>query len=244
VSLFRVALLSVLAVFSATAAVASMYWPVGESVRVGGYLLQREDRAVGAFEQDFPRLRVRGPHGELRVDAEGGLVSLKHGLIMDKRLMRDNVLKSKTFYLSPHFKDATGAPLVIVLGMAFASDPGSIRVVALPADGKPRLAFSNDTFEPSEIADLDGDGLYELIGRPSYSQSYSDCMKTYDPFAVYSVAGKTLRYSEDLSRRYNQQHYYGWAGPKASEKVAIILCGKHKGEVMDIRKARSLQMKP
>jgi hypothetical protein len=235
---------SAICLFGLVAAAGAKTWLARETVHYAGYSLIIQDTQGTPVEDDFPRLKIVGPRGaSLVVSSEGGLVPLAEGLIMDKSLMRDNKLASAVLYASPHFKDAAGAPFVIVLGRAYASDPGSIRVIALKADGVPTLAFSSETFEPSAIADLDNDGTFELIGRPSYSQSSSNCLKTYDPFAVYRVSNSSLRYSEALSRRYNIAHYYGWAGPKAREDVVVVLCGQQRGKIMNARDAEALTFK-
>jgi hypothetical protein len=175
----------------------------------------------------------------LRVAVEGGLVPLSEGLIFNKRFARQNVVGSRYVYLASQLKDAGGNAMLIVLGRAYASDPGSIRVIGRDVRGAPALVLSLDTFEPADIVDLDGDGRAELVGNPSFSQS-DGCVKTYDPFAVYRLAGTHFTYSLKLSKRYNLKHYYGWAGPGSSEKIGIVLNGRHKGEIMAWEKAHAL----
>ena len=139
----------------------------------------------GGAVEDSPELRITGPrHTSLVVSVSGGLVTKSQG-VSRQSLLKDDLLSSQYLYLSPRLVGQNHAPALIVFGWAYASDPGSIRVIALDASGRAHVAFASDTFLLEDIVDLDGDGIDELVGRPSLSQKFGGCLETYDPFAVY-----------------------------------------------------------
>ena len=76
------------------------------------------------------------------------------------------------------------------------------------------------------VRDLDGDGLAEIIAFPCLSQEFGDGLQTYDPFHVYKLDasnGMQASLSFALTRNYNLHHYYGWAGAKCRDDVAVVL---------------------
>jgi hypothetical protein len=86
--------------------------------------------------------------------------------------------------------------------------------------------FHRDEFGLSDLRDLDGDGLAEIVGYPCLSQEYGNGLLTYDPFNVYklsNIPAVAAKLSLALSKSYNLKHYYGWAGAECSEKFAIVL---------------------
>lgn len=191
----------------------------------------------------MPRLRIKGP------DRRGFTVVLPGGLdkIQDKKLTADNLIKSSYLYLTPKLKDAQGRPALVVFGWAYASDPGSLRVLLLGKTGYPTSVFSSDTFYLAALQDIDGDGMSEIIGGHCLSQLWGTCFSTYDPYSVYhlpvSGEGKATL-SLELSRRYNLKNYYGWAGPRCSEDLAVVLCApKGKPRIMSAKEAEKLYSK-
>jgi hypothetical protein len=42
-------------------------------------------------------------------------------------------------------------------------------------------------------------------------------------YRLSNAPGENARLSIPLSKRYNLKHYYGWAGPKCSEDIAVVL---------------------
>jgi hypothetical protein len=205
--------------------------------------------------EDSPRLRITGANRiDFVVSAEGGLVKLTQGLL-EPTLRHLNTVAASYVFLPRNVVAADGTPLLIVTGWAFASDPGSLRVIALNEQRRPYLVFSSDTFDLSALADLDGDGLAEIIGKHSLSQMFGPedpshpgrhCFLTYDPFLVYHLparpGGKAL-YSLDVSRQYNLGHYYGWVGPEASEDWTVVVCGPGKPRIMKKSDADRLVIK-
>ncbi len=187
------------------------------------------------------RLRIIDPDGAVHIiSVEGGFVTIVDGLA-EPALANDNLLKSKYAYLSPKLRNARNEPLLIGFGWAFASDPGSIRVIGLDARGIPRVIFSDDTFRLFAIGDLDGRGRPDLIGIRSVSESVNGCVRTYDPFSVLRFATNgRLRYSLSLSKAYNLAHYYGWAGPKYRDDIVVVTCPNAPARIMDSKRAEAL----
>lgn len=193
--------------------------------------------------EDAPRLRIKGPAGR------GFALVLPGGLdkIQDKKLTADNLIKSSYLYLTPKLKDAQGRPMLVVFGWAHGSNPGSLGVLALDKTGHPTSVFRSGTFEIAALQDIDGDGLSEIIGVHCLSQLWGTCFSTYDPYSVYhlpvSGEGKATL-SLELSKQYNLKHYYGWAGPRCREDVAVVLCApKGKPRVMSAKEAERLYRK-
>lgn len=116
--------------------------------------------------------------------------------------------------------------LLLLLGYGYASSPGSLDVLEISKDGDTRRVLHGDELGLKELRDLDGDGLAEIVGYPCLSQEWGNGLLTYDPFNVYRLSnapGENARLSIPLSKRYNLKHYYGWAGPKCSEDIAVVL---------------------
>ena len=82
--------------------------------------------------------------------------------------MADNLIRSKYLYLSPKLRGADGAPALFVFGTPMGDDPGAFRVILLDAKGAPHIALAEDTFDLSEIKDLNGDGVPEIAGHRTY----------------------------------------------------------------------------
>lgn len=125
-------------------------------------------------------------------------------------------------------RGAGGTAVFAVFGAGYASDPDELTLIGFDATGYPRLLFRKD-FLLKGVTDLDGDGTPEIVGLPTLSEMVGKCSTSYDPYAVYRLAAGTLRYDLALSRRYNEAHYV-WAGPNASERIAVNQCrpGKYR----------------
>lgn len=151
---------------------------------------------------------------------------------------------------SPHFLFLqTGggdksSPLLFLLGWPYASSPGSLHVVKLNPIGIPELILFRKEFELLDFADLNGDGINEIVGKPCLSQEWGGGFLTYDPFHVFVLPRQkgAARFSLQLSKEYNLKNYYGWAGPKCSEKLAIVLHprGGGKPQIMKAVDAKRL----
>ena len=174
-----------------------------------------------------------------QVSVPGGLVPITDA-VGDSFSTADNLVRSRYLYLTARLRGAGNTPMLLVFGQAFASDPGSLVVLALNSSGQPVEVLRHATFEPTALEDLDGDGVPELIGKRSLSQTWGKCFTTYDPYAVYRLTGTAQPhavYDIALSRAYNLAHYAGWAGPNGSEAYAVVTCGGGRPRVMSTKEA-------
>jgi hypothetical protein len=199
-------------------------WHPLETTHIGAYTLtvESEDGV-----DNSPRLVIAAPGGRtIVVSLNGGLASVKDAM-STKSLAAQNQLHSNYLYASAVLRDrASGDRLVVVFGAPEDPDPWAIRVLALAANGQVQTLLSDDAFELTAVADLNKDGVPELVGRPSYAQMDNRCVATYDPQAVYRLVGDRYVYDEALSKTYNLAHRYVWAGPHSREDVGVDLCNK------------------
>jgi len=193
-----------------------------------------------------PELRLRikiKDKPDAIVSVPGGIIKL-NGETMDQGLTADNLLHSAYLYLTPKLHDSAGRPMLILFGEAFASDPESLRILALDKNDSMIEVFKSDSFRLTALIDLDGDGRSEIVGQHCFSQRWGTCFLTYDPYSVYRIqTGTSLKASLSLAltKSYNLKHYYGWAGPDCSEEIAVVQCAP-KGEprVMSAKRAKHL----
>jgi len=175
------------------------------------------------------RIRVPGRRDYLLSGNEDGFVAMSgpngNGVI-NPSLVADNLAPSPYFYLTPKLRGAHGSPMLILFGSGFASDPGSIYIIALDSTGYPTQVFRDSTFLLTALVDLDRDGTAEVIGKPTLTQCGGCGTCSYDPYAVYRLpdsAHHRVRYDLALSRNYNLAHYV-WAGPKSTESLDVNEC--------------------
>ena len=219
-------------------------WQVVEATRyewdknAGAQVFVLEQRNDTEF-----RVRIETPgHADLVLPIACGFVRLRDDVFVNKQLIADNLLSSSYLYLSPTLKDRYGRPMLVVFGDAVASDPGSLKIVALDRTGVPRVVFSSERFLLTDIKDLDKDGRPEIIGQHSISQAVGAHITTYDPASVYRLSRQTDKavFSLALSKAYNLKNY-GWAGPNSSEKFAVVWCtSSDKPVVMSTERALRL----
>jgi len=190
------------------------------------------------------RLRIKVPgQRDFVLSVPGGIVKFTAGGL-DGKLTADNLLESAYLYLTPKLKGIAARPMLVVLGSAYGGDPGSLNVLSLDKAGYPVEVFSSDTFKLESLNDLDGDAKSEIVGVRCLSQLWGTCFSTYDPYSVYrlpsSGVGKATL-SLALTRKYNLEHYYGWAGPDCSENIVVVRCApKGKPRVMSAKEAKRL----
>jgi len=198
------------------------------------FIIEDDRSNVGQGDETSPRLKIVGPDGKaLVVAAEFGFTTTNDDPDLAK-LVRDNLIHSKYLYVTPKLRNAAGEPALIVFGLPGGSDPGALRIVMLDAKGAPRVVLAEDTLDLAGIADLDRDGVPEVIGYRSLSQMFDDCLKTYDPPSVFRFASPArgrLVYAEVLSKRYAEAHGLEWAGPKTREDVGVVTCGANRGHI-------------
>jgi len=190
------------------------------------YEVLLEERAAGGDTEQVHRIRVRVPgRKDFTVDDDQGpgpYVPVREALRVGNRALIPRTLGDSARTLVLPVRGAGGSTIFAVFGWAYASDPGEMTLIGFDATGYPRLLFRKE-FDLTDVTDLDRDGTPEIVGKPSLSQTYGKCSATYDPYAVYRVAGGEARYDLALSRRYNEAHYV-WAGAEASEEIEVVRC--------------------
>jgi len=216
-----IAAIAALTAGAAVAATPAPAWQTVETTQVGALTLTVESQD-GA--ENSPRLVIAAPGGRATtISLNGGLAAVSDA-ISTKALADRNTLHSKYLFATDALKDrASGDRLLVVFGAAEDPDPYAIRVLHVAANGRVQTLYSNEAFELTGIADLNKDGVPELIGRPSWSQMDAKCLSTYDPTAVLRLSGGQYVDDEKLSKTYNIAHYV-WAGPKSREDIAVNIC--------------------
>ena len=177
---------------------------------------------------DFIRIhiQVKG-HPDFVVDNEDGWVKTNNQDSPSKvyaNLDNKNLVDSKYVLIVPASRRKSDPPLVLLRSWAYASDAEGLHVIGFQKGGKP-VVLLNEQLDLRELADLDGDGNFEIAGWPCLSQEFGNDLLTYDPLHVYKIPHPIIGpaiLSIPLSKNYNLQHYYGWAGPNCSEKLAVV----------------------
>jgi hypothetical protein len=190
------------------------------------------------------RLRVQtGSQPDFVVSAPGGLVDLLTGLQAADIFVKSNALHSSHVFTRSDLRTKDGTAIIVVTGWAYASNPGSIRLVSVDKSGKPYLLFSSDKFALVVVEDIDHDGVSEIIGRHAFSETWGRCFTSYAPLSVYtlpkSAEGK-VELSLPLSEQYNRTNYVGWVGPNASEEWAIVECAPGGLKIVKASEAEKL----
>jgi hypothetical protein len=198
-------------------------WDGQEHVEV---VLEKPQPSSGDLSGDFTRIRIRVPgqkefslsnkDGWMKYDSEGASRP-------SKALTTQNTVPSGHVLALKVAKDRTA---LFLFGYAYGSSPGSLDVLELAEDRQPRVVLHQKEFGLTDVRDLDGDNVAEIVGYPCLSQEFGNGLLTYDPFNVYKLGepfAATSTLSVQLSKTYNLKHYYGWAGAKCSEDVAVVL---------------------
>jgi hypothetical protein len=174
------------------------------------------------------RIRVPGRPDFVIVDGRGPgpYLAVREALKFGDHRLISSTLPDSARVLPLPLRGPGGTAVVAVFGWAYASDPEELTLIGFDPKGYPYKLFRGE-FALQTVADLDGDGMPEVVGRPTIPQAYGKCSATYDPYAVYRAGGGKLRYDLALSRRYNQAHYV-WAGPHMSEKIEVEECAPGK----------------
>jgi hypothetical protein len=176
---------------------------------------------------DFTRIRICVPgQKEFILENRDGWVKYasKEASILPDLLKKRNAVSSQ--YVLALNATTDGRILLFLLGYSYASSPGSLDVIELSQAGQPRIVLHRKELGLADVRDLDSDGVAEIVGFPCMSQEFGNGLLTYDPLNVYKLATTTdgdARLSIPLSKIYNLEHYYGWAGARCSEDFAVVL---------------------
>jgi hypothetical protein len=200
---------------------------------------------------DYARLRIFMPNGtHFSLVDEDGLTGIDDSVGPKwvtphlTQLVKKNPVESGRLLFLPIDPNSKRPFLLFLFGCPYGSSFGSIHVIALN-EGAPREILYKKEFQMVDYAHLNGDDSTQIVGQPCMSQEWGAGLLTYDPYHVYLLPADTTsraKLSIRLSREYNLKHYYGWAGPDCSEKLAIVLHppGGGKPVIMDAKKAEAL----
>lgn len=175
------------------------------------------------------RIRVPGRPDFTVIDARGAgeYVPVREALRFASPELIPPALSDSARVIALPVRGPRASTILAVFGWAYASDPYELTLIGFDSTGYPRQLFRHD-FDLRAVADLDADGVPELIGLSGLSQASGTCSATYNPYAVYRVADSgDLRYDLALSRQYNQAHYV-WAGSQSSERIEVEHCATGK----------------
>jgi hypothetical protein len=194
---------------------------------------------------NFLRMRILPPNNsrEFVVIDSGGFVTIA-SVLNSKKLQNRNLSNSQYLYFSSDLISSDHIPTLILFCVGYASSPGAIHMLQLGKDGYPHEVFSGE-FLILDITDVNQDGRKELVGLPALGEVWGRCYETYNPRYVYTYSddpASPLKYSLELSEKYNRTNYYGWMGPHYSEKIVVVHCapGKKKPVVMKLEDAEKL----
>ena len=142
---------------------------------------------------DFTRVRIRVPgQKEFFVTNDNGWVKYgsEEASASPVVLKMENCVQSK-YVLA--LKATDERTLLFLLGYSYASSPGSLDVLDLSDDGRPRIALHRDELGLLELRDLDGDGITEIVGYPCLSQEFGNGLH---PRGHKPAAGRGQRHEQ------------------------------------------------
>jgi hypothetical protein len=199
---------------------------------------------------DFTRFDIiRNGKVVFSLNDDSGLVKYSDALEnVNKKLGKKSLISSKYLLVNPTIKSEFPFPLILLFGWAYESNPGALHVLALSDDGTPKEILSLRNFDVFAIKDLNNDSATEIIGKECSSQTWGNGFLTYDPYSVYRFGNSAISpmiLDLKISESYNKKHYYGWAGIKCSEDIAVVLHPPGGGGpvLMDAEKAKKLLSK-
>ncbi len=201
-------------------------------------------------EEQVSRLtiRIKG-QTDFVLDNDDVYDEFKNDFLPEEKFLSQNrnLAASKYAYALSPAASGNLRPLVFLVTPQYASDPGTLFVLALDSSQHPKLILKT-TLHMTEFHDMDGDGIAEIAGQPCFSQSWGKDLLTYDPLHVYKLETTPepeLKLSLPLTQEYNLKHYYGWAGPECSEDLAVVLHppGGGKPVIMKAKEAERLFQK-
>jgi hypothetical protein len=185
------------------------------------------------FPEDFRTIVIRSSATTTRFTAHDQMIRIpatrqerKDAFIWSADAVGLKIHPSRYFLVGQYTIDAKPHTLLFFLSDATASDAAPLLIIGFSDQGVPFKLFERQyeltSFEPTDTGAL-------ITGNESISQAMCDSgdphapsSTTYDPFSIFLLQpdAKPL-YQPEASRDYNRKHYV-WAGPHASEAIAVI----------------------
>jgi len=203
---------------------------------VGSYELSIEQH-VGSPDHraDSARVRIRVPGRPDFVFVNDTnpypFRALDELTVLNKEVLRFPYrLRSRYAILTNALLGKRRPPVLLLVGDG-GEDPDPLIIIALDKTGYPVTIFYAE-LAVTELRDLDGDGLPELVGNATYAEGLGKCTASYDPYSVFKIvrtATPRVSYDIALSKSYNEAHYV-WAGPHFDPKWKVDHCthGKYR----------------
>jgi|SRR5882762_4593221 len=209
--------------FAQSVASAHAQWLVREKFeyRTSIFLLESKNTSP---EGAIQRLRVLTP-GKTEFEYQSdGWSDFKLAFLKGERYYSAKSLVSSLLVLAvPASSKANSKLLFLLMAGPTGSSPGRLDVFAFDSSGNFSVLMAKDELHLERIVDLDGDGDRELVVSPCFHQFVGPRLTTYDPFHVYKLSLRSAKSSLSLmlTKKYNLEHYAGWAGPDCSEKLVV-----------------------
>jgi len=194
-----------------------------EKIQVARSTFLLESKA-GNCTDDVERIRVQTPGKKEFVFESDGWTPFKTAFLKGERYYAAKSLVLSQFLLAvPITSAADGTLLFFLMAAPTGSSPGRLDAFAFDSSGQFSRVLSKDELHLERFVDLDGDGVREIVASPCFHQFVGPHLSTYDPFHVYKLSADRMRatLSLELTKKYNIQHYAGWAGPQCSETLVV-----------------------
>ena len=139
---------------------------------------------------------------------------------LDFKKKNSNSINSKNIFVH---KDGSTA-YIFLFGFLYGTGREEIAIIKVKGS-KAELYFHNELAEPQVLADLDSDGIKELICRYppeiySYDQNTEAEIGAYSPFLIYKLENEFLL-DKKLTEKYNKEHYI-WEGLKYDDTISVV----------------------
>jgi hypothetical protein len=190
------------------------------------------------------RLRVRAPgNRELVIDNPDGWIPYEGGPKAIAEAFRGvEAPRPGPSRFLLFARAGPGAPaLALIRSYAYASDAERLHIVGFGRGGRPALVFDQQ-LDLEAWADLDGDGIPELVGRPCRSEVIGQG-HTYAPVVVFKFPSGGLaraRLSMSLSERRARLLGRAWAGTSCRSDFLVKWLPARPGEVVVDRRGTTV----
>jgi hypothetical protein len=135
------------------------------------------------------------------------------------RIGQDNLVPGARFWAPKRF---AGARLIAFFGDALDADTPSVELVQLRG-GAARTVFYSEPgrterpFVFSQLEDLDGDGVPELLGWEAVPEL--DVCQPYTPLAIFTLGENGYTRNEALMEKWARAHGKAWRGPEPDPSI-------------------------
>ncbi len=218
--------------------VGSQHWATCEKIQVEKFTFVLESK-TGNCADEVERMRVQTPGKKEFVFESDGWTPFKAAFLKGERYYAAKSLVSSQFLLAFPITSVGHGMLLFLMAAPTGSSPGRLDAFSFDSSGHFSRVLSKDELHLERFVDLDGDGVREIVASPCFHQFVGPHLSTYDPFHVYKLSPERTRatFSLELTKKYNIEHYAGWAGPQCSE--TLVVEDQQKGKLV-IRRLKDI----